>query len=185
MLLGAHVGSFDMLRAFGRASPVPVNPVMFRDAAGVFSRLVERIDPELARRVIDIEAPGAVLRVQEAVRRGEIVGFLADRAAEQPDRTVALPFLGGTADFPTGPMVIAHLLRAPVVLFYGIRTGPRRYTARFEVFADSIKLRRAERTEDTRAAMQVYADRLAAICSAHPYNWFNFYDFWHAPRNDA
>ena len=177
VLLGAHLGSFDMLRAFGRGSPVVVNPVMFRQPGGVFSKLIETLDPELARRVIDIAQDGAMLRVQECVGRGEIVGFLGDRVAgKQP--TVTLPFLGGDAAFPTGPLMLASILRAPVMLFYAVRTGPRRYDVRFQPFADTVALRRANRVEDVRGWVQMYADALAQACRAHPYNWFNFFPFW-------
>ena len=177
VLLGAHLGSFDMLRAFGRKSPAIVNPVMFRQPGGVFSRLIETLDPELARRVIDIAQDGAMLRVQECVGRGEIVGFLGDRVAG-PQPTITLPFLGGSAAFPTGPLMLASILRAPVMLFYGVRTGPRRYDVRFQPFADTITLRRANRAEDVRGWVQLYADALAEACRAHPYNWFNFFPFW-------
>ena len=177
ILLGAHLGSFDMLRAFGRQSPVAVNPVMARQPGGVFSRLIEALDPELAARIIDIAQPGAMLRVQECIGRGEIVGFLGDRFPGR-EPAVALDFLGGTAAFPTGPLVLAAILHAPVMLFYGVRTAPRRYSVRFAAFADTITVRRANRAEDVRRWVQLYADSLAAACLAHPYNWFNFYPFW-------
>ena len=182
VLLGAHLGSFDMLRAFGRKSPVPVNPVMFRSPGGVFSRLMETLDPDMARRVIDLAAPGAMLKVQECIGRGEIVGFLGDRTPG-PQRVVSMDFLGGEADFPTGPLVMASVLRAPVVLFYGVRTGARRYAVRFEPFADSIALRRPSREADVRRWMQLYAESLAAACRAYPFNWFNFFPFWQAGKS--
>jgi predicted LPLAT superfamily acyltransferase len=32
-------------------------------------------------------------------------------------------------------------------------------------------------------AVRLYASRLEHYCRDAPYNWFNFYDFWHAhPR---
>ena len=181
VLLGAHLGSFDMLRAFGRKSPVAVNPVMFRSPGGVFSRLMESLDPEMARRVIDLAAPGAMLKVQECIGRGEIVGFLGDRTPG-PQRVIDLDFLGGHAAFPIGPLVMASVLRAPVVLFYGVRIGARRYAVHFEPFADRITLRRASREHDVRHWMQLYADRLASACRLYPFNWFNFFPFWDMPQ---
>jgi len=154
--------------------------VMYRRQGGVFSRLVEALDPELASRVIDIAAPGAMLKVQECVSRGEIVGFLADRSPGDHG-TVELPFLGGIAAFPIGPLVMASVLRAPVVLFFGARLGPRRYAVCFEPFADNILLRRSARSEDVRRWMQLYANRVAEMCRIYPFNWFNFYPFWRQP----
>ncbi len=134
ILLGSHLGSFDALRAFGRDSPRRVSPVMFRRNSGPLTRLLEGLDPALGHDIIEIGAPDAMLRVRERLACGEMVGFLADRAPAG-ERVVAVPFLGTPAPLPAGPMVIASLLDAPVVLFFGLRTGPRRYTIRFEPFA--------------------------------------------------
>lgn len=177
ILLGSHLGSFDVLRALGRNAPVRVSPVMFRANSGHLTRLLERLDPELARDVIEIGAPGAMLRVQECLERGEIVGLLADRAPVR-DRMVAADFLGGTAEFPAGPLVLAAVVGAPVVLFYGVRTAARRYLVRFEPFAERIVLPRRRRDAALRTWVDAYSRHLETACRAHPYNWFNFFPFW-------
>ena len=177
ILLGSHLGSFDVLRAFGRTAPVRVRPVMFRLNSGHLTRLLEALDPELAHDVIEIGAPEGMLQIQECIERGEIVGFLADRAPVQ-DRMVATAFLGGRAEFPAGPLVLAAIVGAPVVLFYGVRTAPRRYVIRFERFAERIVLPRAQREAELQVWIDAYSRSLAAACRAHPFNWFNFYPFW-------
>jgi predicted LPLAT superfamily acyltransferase len=83
VLLGAHFGSFEALRAVGRGAPVPVRPVMFRGRHGRVTELVEALDPDLADRVIELGAPDAMLRVREAAARGELVGMLADRSLDE------------------------------------------------------------------------------------------------------
>ena len=135
MLLGSHLGSFEVLRVVARRSPVPVKILMYRGNTRPYSRLVEELDPMLADSIIEIGEPEAMLRVHESVARGEIVGILADRAPQQ-DKAVKVPFLGDPAAFPTGPLVLAAILGAPVVLFFGVRTGHRRYQVHFEHFAD-------------------------------------------------
>ena len=54
-------------------------------------------------------------------------------------------------------------------------------SVRFEPLADfSQRLRDpAARDARLREAMQAYVARLEALCHEHPYNWFNFHDFWH------
>ena len=177
ILLGSHMGSFDMLRAFSRGAPVKARPVMFRRKQGPLTALLEQLDPEMTAGIIEIGRPDAMLRVQESVAAGEMVGFLADRAPDG-ERTLPVEFLGGIADFAGGPLIIASVIEAPVMLFYGLRTGPRRYELRFEFFADRITLRRAERQEDLRQWVERYAASLAERCRAAPFNWFNFYLFW-------
>ena len=131
VLLGAHLGSFDAMRALGRHAPVRVRPAMFRANAGALTAILDRLDPALAARIIDIGRPEAMLQVREALADGDLVAFLADRATD-PRRLIALPFLGAPALFPAGPFQIATMLRAPRVMFHGIRTGRRQYVLRFE-----------------------------------------------------
>lgn len=177
VLLGAHFGSFDVLREVGRASPVRVRPLMYRGNAAIMTSMLEALDPGLSADIIEIGRPDTMLRAQEAVARGEIVGILADRAPGETE-VVEVPFLGSPAAFPTGPFVLASLLKVPVVLFFGIRTGRRRYQVRFEAFADQVTLHRAERQQELRDAVLRYAARIETACRAHPFNWFNFYPFW-------
>lgn len=177
ILLGSHLGSFEVLRALGRRAPVRVKPVMYRDKPGPLSDLLENLDPAIAASIIEIGRPDAMLRVQESLQAGEMVGFLADRAPSG-ERTVTIDFLGAKARFPTGPLIIAAVTAAPVMLFYGLRTGPRHYTLRFEPFAERIELPRARREQDLTGWVERYAASLAERCRAAPFNWFNFYPFW-------
>lgn len=177
VLLGAHLGSFEVLRSVASWAPVPVRPLMFRRNAGALTRMLDRLDPSLPESVIEIGTASSMLQAREAVERGEIVGLLADRAPAG-QRSVEVPFLGRPAPFPTGPFILAAALGVPVLLFHAVRTGPRRYQVCFEPFADCVALRRASRAADVRACAVRYAAALERACLAHPYNWFNFYPFW-------
>jgi predicted LPLAT superfamily acyltransferase len=177
VLLGAHFGSFDVLRGFGRASPVSIRPLMYRAQPNQLSTIIEAIDPSLQAAIIELGHPETMLRARECIARGEIIGLLADRAP-RGERMIKAPFLGEIAYFPAGPLILASLLDAPVLLSFGIRTGPRRYSARFIPFADTITLRRETRQEDLSRYAGRYAAILGDMCRSFPCNWFNFYDFW-------
>ena len=174
VLLGAHLGSFDAMRALGRRAPVPVRPAMYRANAGALTALLERLDPELAAGIIDIGRPEAMLQVREALSRGELVAFLADRATD-PRRLEAVPFFGEPAPFPAGPFQIALMLQAPLVMFLGLRLDRRRYRLCFEPLPAPDT---ADRREALRQVMTAYVSRLEAACRRYPLQWFNFYDFW-------
>jgi predicted LPLAT superfamily acyltransferase len=177
VLLGAHLGSFEVLRCVGTYAPVPVRPVMFRRNAGALTRVLDQLDPTLRESVIEIGDAASMLRVHEAVDRGEIAGLLADRA---PDghRWVEASFLGRTARFPTGPWLLAAALGVPVVLFHAVRVGPRRYRVTFEPFARRVVVRRAHRAADLGTLAGRYAEALERACRDYPFNWFNFFPFW-------
>ncbi len=180
ILLGSHLGSFEVLRVLGRQSPVPVKTLMYRGATGALSHLIEALDPELRRHVIEIGSPDAMLRVRESLARGEVVGILADRAPSTR-RSAMVDFLGAPAALPTGPIALAASLDVPVVLFFGLRIGPRDYRIVLERFADRITL--GPGGPALREWTARYAERLATHCHAHPFNWFNFYDFWEQQRD--
>lgn len=180
ILLGAHLGSFEVLRAVAGACPVPVWALMFRRNAGALTALLDRLAPDLRDRILDIGDTASMIRAHECVARGEIVGILADRSPSGHRRVLA-PFFGQPAAFPAGPFILASTLAAPVMLFYGVRTGPRRYAVRFEPFASRVVLRRASRAADLDGHVARYAAALERMCRAHPYNWFNFYPFWELP----
>ncbi len=176
VLLGCHLGSFEVLRAMAEADHFKVRPLML-DGGGPATDVFKRLNPGVADKVIPIGQVGAMLRVKEALEAGEIVAMLGDRIAHG-DKVVRTPFLGAPAEFPIGPFVISSLLAAPVVLCFGLYCGARRYEIRFEPFADRIVLPRAARDQALRSLVAAFATSLEAQCRRHPYNWFNFYDFW-------
>jgi predicted LPLAT superfamily acyltransferase len=166
-----------------RRSPVPVRMLMYKRNDGALTRLLDTLMPGLQQSVIEIGAPESMLRVREAVAAGEVVGILADRAPSD-QKMVEVPFLGGMARLPAGPMIVAGVLDAPVLLCWAVRAGPRHYRISLEPFADRVRLERATRQEDLRGWVARYTARLAIACRADPFNWFNFYDFWEGAQDD-
>jgi predicted LPLAT superfamily acyltransferase len=178
ILLGSHLGSFEILRAAGLAEGAPpVNMLMRVEGGEKVNSVMDALAPGAAPRVIPLGHPGAMLRAQECLERGEIVGILADRGLRD-ERTCGCMFLGAPVRFPLGPLLLAGLLQAPVVLAFGLYRGGRRYEVHLEPFAERIELDRRDREGSLRPWVERYAARLEHHCRAAPYNWFNFYDFW-------
>jgi predicted LPLAT superfamily acyltransferase len=63
----------------------------------------------------------------------------------------------------------------------GLYHGGARYEVRFEPLADfrTPPAGAAERELAVQQALAAYVQRLEQLCREAPYNWFNFYDFWH------
>ena len=180
VLLGSHLGSFELLRVIGSLEhKLPVNVLLYPDNAAKFAALAAEIRPELGSRVIPAGRPDTMLRVKECLERGEIVGLLGDRTL-RAERTVQCDFLGAAATFPQGPLLLAALLKAPVVLFFGLYLGGKRYAIHFEPFAEELEVGSRGRAERLQPWIARYAARLEHYCRLAPYNWFNFYDFWRA-----
>jgi len=180
LLLGAHLGSFELLRAAGLLQRgLPVNVVMYEDNAANIAEVLGSLQPGIDSRVIVPGQVDTVLRIGERLARGEIVGMLGDRRAGS-EKSVVCPFFGRDVAFPQGPLLLAHTLRVPVVLFFGLYEGGARYVVHFEPFCDEYPEDRARRAAWIEQWMRRYAERLEHFCRVAPYNWFNFYDFWAA-----
>lgn len=180
LLLGAHVGSFDALRALSMQQPdIPVRAVIDTAQSPVLSALLAELNPQLARAIIDPRKDGVstALAIKEALDQKSLVTMMADRA-RPGDATIDAEFLGSPAPFPTAPWLLAAALEVPVVLCFGLYRGGNRYHLRFEPFAERLEIPRARREACLAAIVQRYADRVAHQVRGAPYNWFNFYDFW-------
>lgn len=178
VLLGAHLGSFEVLRAlamqFGEA---PFAMLMHTDNAQKLNLLINGLNPEAAKSIIAMGSPDALLRASEVIAAGGIVGMLSDRV-RPGDKTLDCRFFGAAAAVPDGPMSFASITDAPVLLCLGLYRGGRRYDAHFELLAESMKAPRTERRLAIHGHLQHYVSRLEHYCRLAPYNWFNFYDYW-------
>ncbi|HEY0683548.1 MAG TPA: hypothetical protein VGD45_14530 [Steroidobacter sp.] len=180
LVFGSHLGSFDALRVLAEfRKDVKVRVVLDTEQNPQLTRVLNAFNPELARSIINARQDGTVtaLAIKEALDEAALVTLLVDRA--RPGNQVAIvDFLGRPAPFPTGPWQIAAALKVPVVLCFGLYQGGNRYELHFEVFAETLRVERADREASLNAIIQRYADRLAHYTRGAPYNWFNFYDFW-------
>lgn len=183
LLLGAHLGSFEVLRSSGTMlHQLQLRVLMYEENARKIGGLLGAINPDFAARVIPIGLPDTLLRVKESLDRGEVVGMLGDRMLSS-DSGVECTFLGDRAYFPTGPMRLAGLLKAPVVLVFGLYRGGNRYEIHVEPFAENLSLGRYDK-DKVHDWTQRYVDRLEYYCRLAPYNWFNFYDLWNLPSRN-
>jgi predicted LPLAT superfamily acyltransferase len=184
VILGAHLGNLEMLRALGRDRGLPgLNAVVYAGNAVRFHELLERLNPSFGVNLVQVAAvtPGTAIGLQEKVERGECLFIVADRTPPSDHgRAVMAPFLGRDAAFPIGPFILAHLLRCPVYLMFCVHDG-RRYRVALTPFAQSLELPRAGREAAIAGWAGRYAQGLEAQCRANPFEWFNFFDFW-APR---
>jgi predicted LPLAT superfamily acyltransferase len=183
ILVGAHLGSFDLLRLVAAQHDVRVNVLMYTAHADRINAFFERLDPRSRLRVLPIDPSSAntALAVRHCVERGEFVGILADRLPPgRGGRAARVPFLGRPAAFPTTAFEIAALLGCPLLLALCVRLGDARYQSVAEVLYEGGRVGRAERPALARTLLERYVARLEAWCARAPYQWFNFYDFWGA-----
>jgi len=180
LLLGSHLGSFEAVRAIGMSRPdVTVRVVMDYGHNPQLTALLDALNPRVRATLIDAaeNSTTVLLKVHETIEAGGLVGILADRP-HLSEPTVTCNLLGGPVKLPLSPFRIAAVLKAPVMLMFGLVETAGSYEVYFEKFADPITISRSDREGDIRNWAQRYADRLEARARSAPYNWFNFYDYW-------
>jgi len=184
LMVGAHLGSFEALRALGHSKGLNVAMVMYEDNARLINSTLAAIAPNSRLQTIALGRIDAMLSLRDWLDKGGIAGLLADRTLpshSERSRTHWLPFLGQPARFSDGPFRLAALLRRPMVFMTGLYHGGRDYELRFVLLADFSQRPAGGGAELERLildAMQRYVAIVESLCREAPYNWFNFYDFW-------
>ena len=184
MLAGAHLGSFEALRASAQGRSTKVAMLMYEDNARLINATLAAVAPNTPLKTIALGRAGAMLALRRWLDEGGLAGLLADRTLpgqSERSRTVELEFLGTPARFSDGPFRLAAMLRRPVYFMAGLYEGGNRYEMRFVELADfrpGTPDAGLDVDQRVRAAMERYVALLAALCVESPYNWFNFYDFW-------
>jgi len=177
-LMGAHLGSFEVMASVGRRQPgLHVSMAMYEHNAQKINSLLAAIGHHARPDIIPLGQIDAMLRLADRLDGGAFVGVLGDRTlGEEPVHRVSL--LGRQAGLPTGPMRAAAILRRPVIFMAGLYRGGNRYHVVFEPIADFSKIPAGNRETEVHRAIERYAQLLDRYCRSDPFNWFNFFDFW-------
>jgi predicted LPLAT superfamily acyltransferase len=186
ILLGAHFGSFEAMRAAARSSSLPISILAHNDNARMIAAFLDEVSGGQSRvRVIEINPTNKtyILEVKERIDAGELVAVLGDRLGLN-DRYTTAPVFGAPARFPSGPYIMASVLRCPVLMVFSTYVAPRKYVLRCELLAERVELPRASREQAIAGYAGQFAARLEHYARAAPDNWFNFFDFWKMQADD-
>jgi len=177
-LMGAHVGSFEVVRTIGRRkSGFEVAVAMYEDNARKLNAILAAATIRDPPEIIAVGHLDSMLRIRKRLEQGMLVGVLADRLFGD-ERSLPVSFLGATARLPVNPMRVAAILERRVIFMLGLYRGGNRYHVVFEPLADFSATPAHARAAAIEAAITRYAALLERHCRRDPYNWFNFFDFW-------
>lgn len=174
ILLGSHLGSFDLMMLANRALDGREVSVMMRVDPRARLRRIAGID-DSALKLIELGQPDCYLRAYDALGSGGIVCVLADRVDGTASAARSL-FLSRMAPLPVAPHVLAARSHAAVLLCFGLYEGGNRYRIEFVEFGEPAA------PSSRGAALQPVVDRYASLLESYarryPMNWFNFYPYW-------
>ena len=193
LLLVSHLGDIELCRALVTAGKLrPVTALVFHENAQRFAAIMQTFAPKSTVNLIALKdfGPELMIELKERLERGELIAIAADRLAvpsanSATARTVTVDFMGRPAPLAQGPFILATLLKCPVMAMFALREGDKRVIYAHELRKE-VKVSRPERTAFIQALAQDFAQLLEQHALTHPYDWFNFFDFWQqAPQSPA
>ncbi len=134
VLLGAHIGSFEVLRSLARTHPnVRLKVLMHTENAQATGEVFHNLNPELARMVIPLGQPDSILKAKDFLDSGGFIGVLGDRITAG-DKIIEVEFFSKLAGLPLGPHILAMALEVPVIFFCGLYHSKKHYANRVSKF---------------------------------------------------
>ena len=190
LILISHLGNAQMLKALASAGEsgterkMSITTISDANVSAGFNALLKKVNGDSAFHLVSSDeiGPDTVIMLQERLEKGEVVVVAGDRVGAHSDRVLEIDFLGRRAEFPYGVFVLVSLLDVPTYFVNGIRIGEFSLRTEYEMFVRKNRVEfsggRKIRNEKIRQTAENYARNLENLCSRHPYQWYNFYDFW-------
>jgi predicted LPLAT superfamily acyltransferase len=175
ILLGAHIGNWEIAGHFISHYDTPVNILIYDAEHEQIKSYLDEVTGRKPFNIIPIQDNlSHIYLMSEALMRGELICMHADRYLAG-HKTVAVDFLGEAAHFPLGPFQMIKALKAPYTFVYAIKDGATHY----ELFARPIKLASDYASVDD--MVSDYVQDVEGMVRRYPTQWFNYYDFWAKP----
>ena len=177
ILLQSHVGSSEIAGYVFSESSKTINAIIFGGESPVYQEYRSKLLSGHNVRLIPVtDAFSHVFEVNNALRNNDFVSMAGDRTYEG-SKNIILDFMGAKAEFPIGPFQLAAKLKVPVLAFFVMQNGYKKYCCEvFKIEVPNIYLNDFKTQVDLLAKQ--YAKTLEQILSTYPLQWYNFHKFW-------
>jgi KDO2-lipid IV(A) lauroyltransferase len=164
ILAGIHVGGWEVATAVPQAVvPVPTTAIVADDW---LAWAIEHMRATAGLGVLYRSEP--MLRAARLLRAGETILVLGDDGGGEA-RGHEVRFVGGRAELPAGMVSLARLCGTPIVCFYVLPLGARRWRVSLDPPVDPPDRRSG--AEGERVVLQRLADRWTEVIRTHPEHW--------------
>jgi predicted LPLAT superfamily acyltransferase len=181
LFIVSHLGNADLSRALLDAATRQRLTILVHTKHAVhFNEMLRRYNPAVAVNTLQVTemGPETMINLEQRIERGEWIVIAGDRTPiENPGRVIRAPFLGKDAAFAEGPYILGAILKCPVFLLFCLRRNGA-YELFVEKFSDRLTLPRQSRNEAIQKYAEDYAKRLEHHVIKHPFQWYNFFNFW-------
>ncbi|TXH94997.1 MAG: acetyltransferase [Rheinheimera sp.] len=185
VLIGSHLGNVELSRAMAsRKYSTRIHVLVFTRHAVAFNKALQQTNHMVETNMVQVDTitPALAIQMREWIDNNEFIVIVGDRmSVSTPEQAIWCDFLGHPAPFAIGPWVLASVLECPVYLLFCLRQGDH-YALTLQHFSDQIVLPRKQRQQALQQYVSAYAAVLQGFALLYPYQWFNFFDFWHLPE---
>lgn len=179
IFLTGHCGNWELVAlAFSSIFHEGMSVVARRQNNPFLNRMVERMRMRYNSRVIYKE--GALRGILSALRKGELVGMLADQAVFPEDGTL-IDVMGRKAWASKAPAIIGLKSGAPVLPIFIHREGDRQVIT----FHPEHRFGADTSDEGIRRETQALSRYVEAYVVAHPTQWYWVHRRWKRAGEDA
>lgn len=178
--LGMHFGSIELAGLYGtRVIGLPVTAPMEQVGGTLARGWFDHVRKALGITIVPIAGAAEVLAA--ALRRGEMVGLVADRVIVGRGARVTL--FGAPVRLPVGPAVLAIQTGAPIHLQAVRRTTPGRWVGHTVPIHPPIE---GERRAAIRAILEAQARAFEGLVAESPQQWSTlFFPIWDDSPGDS
>ena len=186
----SHLGNAQMMKGLasmgesGTERKMNITTISDAKISSGFNALLNEINPDSSFNLVNSNdiGPETILLLQERLEKGGVVVIAGDRVSAHTDRNLEIEFLGKKARFPYGVFLLLALLNAPTYFVNGLRHKDFTLSPKYDMFVKKNPLDfdcpRKEREARIRQSAENYVQNLEKLCKIHPYQWYNFFDFW-------
>lgn len=170
LLIGAHLGNWDIASQLLNRLSKPFNIVMFENELENMRKLFDKALTEKKIKIIAIKQDlSHVFEIKKALDNKELICFHGDRFMEG-SKYIEQNFLGEKAKFPHGPFYIATKLKVPYTFVYAMKEPLLHY----HLYATPCIVHQGTPEQ----LVEVYILQLEKMVKKYPLQWFNYYQFW-------
>lgn len=173
ILISAHVGNFEIAEYFfSRVDEysTQIHLVTTDNERQAIKDYLQSVSLESNMKFIIVEDDMShIFKINNALNNNELICFTGDRYFEG-NKFLTEKLLGKEANFPAGTFLLGSRLKVPVIFLYIMKETSKHYHfyAERAVFKD----------RDAQDLLKKYTESIERILKIHPYQWFNFFDFW-------
>lgn len=191
VLIGSHLGNSELLRSFasfgetGVPLRVGVTSIADTKTTAKFNKTLASLNLSADMELISTDQIGAgtIDYLQQKIDSGGLVVLMGDRVSSAvPGRSLKQDFLGKEAAFPYGTFLMASLIQAPIYYFFALRPKDITFSSKYDMLVKKSSVHflpgRKNRELNLRNFSSEYAQVLQSNCLEHPFQWYNFFDFW-------